>query len=326
MAAYKADGVLVRFADDLMVMCRTRAEAERALARLTELLADLGLQPKAAETRVVHLVEGGEGFDFLGFHHRLVRARGRTGARRVVFLARWPSRKAAQHDRDRIRQLSDRSRLLVPVETIVRQVNAFLRGWVGCFHYGNSTRVFDRIRTFALARLALPRQEAQAGAQVGLASGRLHRPQPARPDQPQWSRRRSQALPVQMGNGRTPPVKGVRESCAGEPHARFEAAGAGNGVKNLVMATGVVHPSGKSAALKAPGATTRRNHRASSRRYHKPEGHRLHPIRRLSGIPAAPQSAGAHARRDDHRTTGHLVVLRASRSGRFSSRITCSTA
>ncbi|MFI7642963.1 group II intron reverse transcriptase/maturase [Nonomuraea sp. NPDC049400] len=152
---HEADGVLVRFADDLVVMCRTRGEAERALARLTALLADLGLQPKAAKTRIVHLTEGGEGFDFLGFHHRLVRARGRTGARRVVFLARWPSRKAAQHARDRIRRLSDRSRLLVPVETIVQQVNAFLRGWVGYFRYGNSARVFDKIRTFALARLAL---------------------------------------------------------------------------------------------------------------------------------------------------------------------------
>jgi group II intron reverse transcriptase/maturase len=59
-------GVLVRFADDLVVMCRSRAEAERALMRLTALLADLGLEPKLAKTRIVHLVEGGEGFDFLG--------------------------------------------------------------------------------------------------------------------------------------------------------------------------------------------------------------------------------------------------------------------
>ena len=43
---------------DLMVMCRSRAEAERALAGLTSLLADLGLEPKPAKTRIVHLVEG----------------------------------------------------------------------------------------------------------------------------------------------------------------------------------------------------------------------------------------------------------------------------
>jgi RNA-directed DNA polymerase len=70
------DGALVRFADDLVVMCWSRGQAERALERLTVLLASLGLEPKAAKTRIVHLEVGGEGFDFLGFHHRLVRSRG----------------------------------------------------------------------------------------------------------------------------------------------------------------------------------------------------------------------------------------------------------
>src|SRR6266550_4234373 len=61
-----ADGVLARFADDLVVMCWSRSQAEAALARLTALPADLGLEPKAAKTRIVHLEEGGEGLDFLG--------------------------------------------------------------------------------------------------------------------------------------------------------------------------------------------------------------------------------------------------------------------
>jgi retron-type reverse transcriptase len=65
-------GVLVRFADDVVVVCRNREQAQAALARLTGLLAELGLRPNAAKTRIVHLTEGGEGFDFLGFHHRLV--------------------------------------------------------------------------------------------------------------------------------------------------------------------------------------------------------------------------------------------------------------
>jgi hypothetical protein len=48
-------GVLVRFADDAVVMCRTRRQAEAALARLTQLLAGLGLEPKAAKTRIVRV-------------------------------------------------------------------------------------------------------------------------------------------------------------------------------------------------------------------------------------------------------------------------------
>ena len=68
-------GVLVRYADDVVVMCDTREQAEAALAQLAVLLAELGLEPKAAKTRIVHLVEGDPGLDFLGFHHRLVRGR-----------------------------------------------------------------------------------------------------------------------------------------------------------------------------------------------------------------------------------------------------------
>ena len=46
-------GLLVRSADDLLVMCRTRQQAEAALARLRQLLAELGLEPKEAKTRIV---------------------------------------------------------------------------------------------------------------------------------------------------------------------------------------------------------------------------------------------------------------------------------
>jgi RNA-directed DNA polymerase len=66
------------------------------------LLAGLGLEAKAAKTRIVHMEEGGGGFDFLGFHHRLVRSRGLNGKKPVAFLARWPADKAMQHARDRI--------------------------------------------------------------------------------------------------------------------------------------------------------------------------------------------------------------------------------
>ena len=77
-------GVLVRYCDDLVVMCSPRRQAEDALARLTTVLARLGLELKAAKTRIVHLTEGrdAEGFDFLGFHHRLVRVTSRRNHRR----------------------------------------------------------------------------------------------------------------------------------------------------------------------------------------------------------------------------------------------------
>jgi RNA-directed DNA polymerase len=48
-----------------------------------------------------------------------------------------------------------RARLAAPVDQIVQEVNAFLRGWVGFFRYANSARAFDKIRTYAVLRVAL---------------------------------------------------------------------------------------------------------------------------------------------------------------------------
>jgi len=150
-----AYGRLVRYADDLLVMCRSRGQAQAALARLTTLLNGLGLRPKPEKTRIVQLVEGQPGFDFLGFHHRLVRSRPRRGTGGLVFLARWPSQRAVQHARDRIRFLTMRARLVAPVEQVVGELNRFLRGWAGFFRYGNSAGMFDKIRKYALMRIAL---------------------------------------------------------------------------------------------------------------------------------------------------------------------------
>ena len=149
-------GVLVRCCDDLVVICSTRQQAEAALARLEAVLAGLGLELKAAKTRIVHLTEDkdAEGLDFLGFHHRWVRARGTVSPSRVCFLARWPSRKAAQHARDRIRQITGRERLWMADEWVVEELNQVLRGWGGYFRYGNSARHFDAISQYALERLA----------------------------------------------------------------------------------------------------------------------------------------------------------------------------
>ena len=146
-------GVRLPPATHLVVMCQSQEEAEHALEALRAILVELGLTLKEAKTRIVELREGGEGLDFLGFHHRWVR--GNTPAsRHLCFLARWPSRQAMQHARERIRELTDRRRLLLPVEDVVKDVNPFLRGWAGYFRYGNSADAFDKITFHALVRLA----------------------------------------------------------------------------------------------------------------------------------------------------------------------------
>jgi len=144
-------GVLVRYADDLVILCRTQAQAEAALRELRALLAALGLELAEAKTRLVCLDREGEGFDFLGFHHRLVDSFRRPGTR---WLARWPSARAMQAARQRIREITDRRLLLRPPEEIVANLNRFLIGWGGYFRHGNSSRCFDKIDSYAFDRVA----------------------------------------------------------------------------------------------------------------------------------------------------------------------------
>jgi group II intron reverse transcriptase/maturase len=144
-------GVLVRFADDLVVLCRTKAQAEAALTELRALLADLGLKLADAKTRLVCVDEDGEGFDFLGFHHRMVESFSKPGFR---FLARWPSARAMQAARTRISELTDRRLLFMPVEDVVTNLNRYLTGWAGYFRRGNSTTQFHKLDLYVAERLA----------------------------------------------------------------------------------------------------------------------------------------------------------------------------
>ena len=59
-----------------------------------------------------------------------------------------PADKAMQYARDRIRQITERSRLLLAPEQIVADLNRFL-GWAAHFRYGNSAARFDKISEYA---------------------------------------------------------------------------------------------------------------------------------------------------------------------------------
>ena len=137
-------GVLVRYADDLVVMCRTRAEAEAALAALRRSWPSSGWnrrRPRPGSCTWRREARGSTSSASTTAGARPSAPRSSTSR----FLARWPSRQAMQHARDRIRELTAPARLLLPVEVIVEDLNRFLRGWAAYFRYGNSARHFDKI-------------------------------------------------------------------------------------------------------------------------------------------------------------------------------------
>ena len=153
-------GTLVRYADDFVVLCSSREQAEQAQTRSAALLAELGLALHPEKTRVVDLREGSEGFDFLGCHLR-ARMSGRVWEReRVVryYLHRWPSKRSMQRAREKIKALTSRSRVGVKLPETIKALNLFLRGWGGYFRTGNATYKFvilDRYVAWRLKRLLI---------------------------------------------------------------------------------------------------------------------------------------------------------------------------
>lgn len=144
-------GLLVRYADDFVVLCKRESQAPEALRRLREIFARLKLTLHPEKTKLVQLGLGKDGFDFLGCHLRIVKSRfkGRT------YLFRWPSAKAMRSIRAKVRELTDRRRRagLRDVGEVIRDLNPVLRGWGTYFGTGNASKQFTQIDYYVWCRI-----------------------------------------------------------------------------------------------------------------------------------------------------------------------------
>ncbi len=144
-------GQLVRYADDAVVLCRTRADAEETLRRLGHIMDRLSLKLHPEKTRIVELGLGKQGFVFLGCHLRIVLSH----FKRREYLFRWPSSRAMNRIRARIRELTDRRRWagLQDIRQVVEVLNPVLRGWGNYFRTGNASLKFQQVDRYVNQRL-----------------------------------------------------------------------------------------------------------------------------------------------------------------------------
>jgi RNA-directed DNA polymerase len=137
-AMRQAGFTLVRYADDMVVLCRTREEAETALVKLGELLEGRGLQLHPDKTRIAHLMER-PGFQFLGY----------------VFYGKYRDPRPSSQDKLR-ESVRAKTRLTTgdSFEDIVRKLNASLRGWYNYFKFCSATsRVWNKMDAWIRFRL-----------------------------------------------------------------------------------------------------------------------------------------------------------------------------
>ena len=149
-------GRLVRYADDFVVICKTKWKAERAENRARQVLARLGLELHPEKTRQVELSWGKQGFDFLGCHlrKRLSGSLWEKYGKRYYFLHRWPSQRAMKRVRQRVKEMTEKRRNGVKdVRVIIDDLNPVLRGWGNYFATGNATEKFVEVDDYVWWRL-----------------------------------------------------------------------------------------------------------------------------------------------------------------------------
>jgi RNA-directed DNA polymerase len=156
-------GEVVRYADDFVVLCSSREQAEQAQQRATALLGELGLSLHPDKTRVVDLREGKEGFDFLGCHLRARMSGKLWEQRRIIryYLHRWPSVRSMKRARARVKALTGRSQVGMELKVVIARLNLFLRGWGNYFRTGNAADKFvtmDRYVAWRLKRFLIKKR------------------------------------------------------------------------------------------------------------------------------------------------------------------------
>jgi RNA-directed DNA polymerase len=124
----KALGELTRYADDMVIVCKTKKDADQAYKLLRVIMERLELTLHPEKTRVVGLWTGEQGFDFLGMHHRKTKAE--TSQGRVYYTTQqWLTTKAEKHIRDVIKErLAPPSARGQSLEDHVAWLNPKIRG------------------------------------------------------------------------------------------------------------------------------------------------------------------------------------------------------
>ena len=122
-------GILVRYADDTVIICKNKKSANHALTLLQYIMGKLDLKLHPVKTKIVCMWDGKEGFDFLGMHHRRMTTETRQGST-YQETYQYPSRKAMKKMKSAIKSnVNSRSLLVASEEDLIKNLNPKITGW-----------------------------------------------------------------------------------------------------------------------------------------------------------------------------------------------------
>ena len=125
----RTHGILVRYADDTVIICKNKKSANHALTLLQYIMGKLDLKLHPVKTKIVCMWDGQEGFDLLGMHHRRMTTETRQG-NTFQETYQYPSRKAMKKMKSAIKSnVNSRSLLVASEEDLIKNLNPKITGW-----------------------------------------------------------------------------------------------------------------------------------------------------------------------------------------------------
>ena len=146
---------LTRFADDWLVTCRTRAEAQQVLSFAKRVLEKLGVVLNEEKTRIVHVKHG---FEFLGYKIKRGKRPLKLAAHRIKsntyqgMLYVYPRQKSIDRFKEQIRKRTRRKAPLTTKE-LIDEINPVIRGWGNYYRRSHVRKLFNQLDRWIVRRL-----------------------------------------------------------------------------------------------------------------------------------------------------------------------------
>ncbi|MFB9279263.1 group II intron maturase-specific domain-containing protein, partial [Cohnella cellulosilytica] len=149
-------GTLVRFADDLVILCKTKEQALRAIDVLKAVFGKLELEMNKKKSKLINLWDDKQGFDFLGMHHRKIPKKLR-GNKTASILRSYPSKKAMKNMKQKVKETTEpRNRLHWTMNKMVEELNPKIQGWKNYYGLDSFANLFlNKIDWYIRKRLTL---------------------------------------------------------------------------------------------------------------------------------------------------------------------------
>ncbi|MEM7595627.1 MAG: group II intron reverse transcriptase/maturase [Cyanobacteria bacterium P01_A01_bin.83] len=139
------DRCLVRYADDFVIFCKTKEDAELAMEEINQWLSTRGLSLSIEKTKIVHLTDG---FDFLGFNIRHYKVKDtKTGFKLLI----KPSKEFLKKTRDDIREVF-LHHIGKPLNVLIGKINPIIRGKANYLNKVVSSKEFNSLDFFIFNR------------------------------------------------------------------------------------------------------------------------------------------------------------------------------